>query len=78
MAEESGINRKGVQSDYGRRGPPPNGLTAGVDDAESLSVIPVTTRSPSFSPSKISVVTPSLIPVLIVTFVGTNADPGKT
>ena len=43
-----------------------------------LSVIPVTTRSPSFNPSAISVATPSLIPVLIVTFVGFDALGGKT
>src|SRR5436190_7841120 len=67
---ESGI-------DHGRRGPLPNGLVAGVDVAPLLSIMPVTTRSPSFNPSTTSVATPSLIPVLIVTLVGCDAVGGE-
>jgi hypothetical protein len=53
-------------------------LVAGVEVAPLFPVTPVTTLSPSFNPSVISVATPSLIPVLIVTLVGFDALGGKT
>src|SRR3954451_13108867 len=63
---------------HGRRRGPLKGFVAVVSADEELSVIPVTTRSPSFKPSRTSVVMPSLIPVLIVVAVGFDAPEART
>src|SRR5437868_13502856 len=60
---------------HGNRRDGPNGLVAGEDDVAEVSPA-VITPSPSFKPSRTSVTTPSLIPVLIIT--GSGLFPDKT
>ena len=43
---------------------PPNGFTVVVAAVVVAELVPITTTSPSFKPSNISVLLPSLIPVL--------------